>query len=243
MDYLAIYNRLCLKAKSKNRKRRMGVYYELHHIIPKCLGGLGKYDIAHPNLVLLTAKEHYMAHRLLCMIYPDNMHIKYALWCMVNGHGTKNRYATSAKIYERLRSDHAEFLSSIYTGIQKPVRSDEHKKNISMALKGRKMSEDVKLKLKGRVPPNKGIKLSDAERERRSAKAHETLKSKGPRIISDETRNKLSAASKGRPAWNKGKTLSKPRSEETRARLSASGKEAWARKKSAKSKSAPVDAE
>jgi hypothetical protein len=42
------------KAKIENRKKSTDVYLESHHIIPKSLGG--------KKQVLLTAKEHYVAH-------------------------------------------------------------------------------------------------------------------------------------------------------------------------------------
>ena len=41
---------------------------EVHHIVPKCLGGSNKKE----NLVELTAREHFICHRLLCEIYPKN---------------------------------------------------------------------------------------------------------------------------------------------------------------------------
>lgn len=72
MNYKKIYEDLCQKAKKQNRKKRSGVHYELHHIVPVCLGGKGntKKTPNHPNLVLLTAKEHYIAHRLLALAHP-----------------------------------------------------------------------------------------------------------------------------------------------------------------------------
>jgi hypothetical protein len=36
MNYLKIYNIIIEKAKLEERKKGCGVYYELHHIIPKC---------------------------------------------------------------------------------------------------------------------------------------------------------------------------------------------------------------
>ena len=51
-------------------------YSEKHHIIPKCEGGSNKRD----NLVLLTYREHIIAHRLLIRIYPDSKGLKYALY-------------------------------------------------------------------------------------------------------------------------------------------------------------------
>ena len=52
MNYQKIYENLISKAKSENRKKYKGVYYESHHIIPRCLGGNNDKE----NKVLLTAK-------------------------------------------------------------------------------------------------------------------------------------------------------------------------------------------
>ena len=64
--YTNWYYYLINKAKSQNRKRykkpdSRWIYYEQHHIIPKCFNGP---DIA-GNLVLLTAREHFVIHWLL----------------------------------------------------------------------------------------------------------------------------------------------------------------------------------
>ena len=44
------------------------IYTEKHHITPKCLGGNN--DPA--NLVKLTAREHFIAHQLLCKIHKNH---------------------------------------------------------------------------------------------------------------------------------------------------------------------------
>jgi hypothetical protein len=41
MDYNKLYNKIIERAKSENRKKKQGIQYEAHHIIPKCLGGTG----------------------------------------------------------------------------------------------------------------------------------------------------------------------------------------------------------
>lgn len=76
MNYQKIYNSIIQKAKSENRvKLRKNkadfIYYENHHIIPKCLGGTDNKE----NLVLLTAKEHFLCHKLLTRIYEGNRKI------------------------------------------------------------------------------------------------------------------------------------------------------------------------
>ena len=53
--------------KSFSRSKGGIVYFESHHITPKWLNGSNQKD----NLVLLTAKEHYLAHLLLWKYYRD----------------------------------------------------------------------------------------------------------------------------------------------------------------------------
>jgi len=77
MNYQTIYDNLIHKAQN----RQLVGYTERHHIIPKSLGGSNKKD----NLVHLTAREHYVAHRLLVKIYKPvggEAHKKmvYAMW-------------------------------------------------------------------------------------------------------------------------------------------------------------------
>ena len=52
-------------------KSCLGYYTECHHIVPKCMNGT---DSSY-NLVLLTAREHVIAHVLLSKIFPDNLKI------------------------------------------------------------------------------------------------------------------------------------------------------------------------
>ena len=59
MNYQRHYDKLI--ETRKNRARENSVYYEKHHVIPSSLGGKNEYE----NLVYLTAKEHFIAHRLL----------------------------------------------------------------------------------------------------------------------------------------------------------------------------------
>ena len=57
-------------------------YWEGHHIVPKCLGGLGHARQKHPNIVRLTAAEHFIVHKLLAELFPDNPKLVYAFWAM-----------------------------------------------------------------------------------------------------------------------------------------------------------------
>ena len=39
MDYQKIYNNLIESRKKLKRVKNSNCYYEMHHIVPKCLGG------------------------------------------------------------------------------------------------------------------------------------------------------------------------------------------------------------
>ena len=67
MDYLKHYLALCQGRQDIDRSKSNKDYFESHHIIPKSLGG----DDSISNLVLLTAKEHYLAHLLLYRYYKQ----------------------------------------------------------------------------------------------------------------------------------------------------------------------------
>ena len=99
MNYEKIYKELIHKTTVRNIKKQG---WENHHIIPRCLGGTSERN----NIVVLTPREHYVAHRLLFKIYPSNAKIIYAFWMMshknVNGTVTRE-YRVSSRTYEIAR--------------------------------------------------------------------------------------------------------------------------------------------
>lgn len=70
-EYYDQYIYLIANAQSEHRKKisrekTNHVYYESHHILPTSMGGQGnRTNTNHPNIVLLTAQEHFDAHILL----------------------------------------------------------------------------------------------------------------------------------------------------------------------------------
>lgn len=97
MNYVKIYDRLVEKAKL----RTLTGYVEKHHIIPKCLKGSDDPE----NIVSLTAKEHFLAHLLLCEIYPENNKLFFAAYAMCQQDKTGSRYRPSSRTYERLKKE------------------------------------------------------------------------------------------------------------------------------------------
>jgi hypothetical protein len=115
MNYLSIYNLIVSNAKSTDRRKRKHtdekyVYYEKHHIIPKCVGGT---DVIQ-NLVLLTAREHFVVHQLLTKIYPNEHKLVFALRRMCSNNNTKHK--RNNKEYEWIRKRIAKESSLMQKG-------------------------------------------------------------------------------------------------------------------------------
>ena len=118
MNHQNIYNKLIERAKN----RVLEGYTETHHIIPKCLGGEDTED----NLVNLTAREHFLCHKLLCEIYPCNHKLSQALWLMAIGkrrYKKNNPYKITGREYERLK------IKFIESRKGKPI-TESHKNKI-----------------------------------------------------------------------------------------------------------------
>jgi hypothetical protein len=115
MNYKIAYEKIVSKAKNSNRtKLKNGdkdyVYYEAHHIIPKCMGGEGKACEWkwHNNIVLLTPREHFICHWLLTEIYPNNIKLASCFFRFCKGrqkyHQGKDYYRPSSRMYEYARN-------------------------------------------------------------------------------------------------------------------------------------------
>lgn len=123
-------------AKSQNRKKGNGIYYEKHHILPKSI--YPKWCLKKSNLVLLTAKEHYFCHKLLMKIYPHSKEMQYAYVMLTNDkqHRVSMRDYEKAKIInsklnsERMLKFHAEqrLLRGDKLQNKKPQKKEPQKK-------------------------------------------------------------------------------------------------------------------
>lgn len=143
MDYRLHYDRLIERAK--HRSILPGVYFERHHIIPKCLGGSDNLE----NLVDLFPEEHFVAHQLLVKIYPDNLKLVYATHMMTI---STDKQIRNNKLYKWIRNK----CSQARKGVPK---TDQHKRNMSLCRTG-KSNE----KIKG-IPktPEHRLKMSKAK--------------------------------------------------------------------------------
>ena len=178
MNYLKVYCNLIRKAETRTPPEG---YTEKHHIFPKSIfGNRGR-------VVVLTAREHYIAHSLLERIcikrygLKDQRTIKMitAFWCM-NNQNTKNEYFNSY-LYETLRERYIE------TVIGKTL-SPETKEKISKANRGKNNRMYGRT---GTKNPNYG-KFHSQQSKNKISKALKGI------IRSQEFGDKVSRAKKGK---------------------------------------------
>jgi len=124
--YYDWYVSLCESRRVLNRVKGDGNYYESHHIIPKWLGGKNHLS----NLVLFTAREHYLAHYFLFLHLKDRS--SSAAFHIMNK-SVNNEYRDSRK-YEEVR----KFQSVIISGENNPAKNKNTRMKISFAVSGEK---------------------------------------------------------------------------------------------------------
>jgi hypothetical protein len=178
-------------------------YREEHHKIPRSLGGNGSKS----NLVLLSARKHFLAHWLLTKC-TEGEHQRAMFWafaCMSrNPSGERN---LSSWQFARARESYSDAAKGRPSNMKGRTHNQESRKKMSISRKGGKHSEEHKANiskgLEGKIFgwPKGRPKIMTIEEK---ADFVELMK-KNPRINyspSIETRAKLAAASMG----NKSKT-------------------------------------
>lgn len=147
--YTKWYYMIIKNSKNQVRSKNDG-YFERHHIIPHSLGGTNEID----NLVLLTAKEHFICHLLLPKMCKQEYHyhkMMFALKAMGQHRGIKRAYCS--RMYNYLRPKFSESISAIHKGKPKPgtsakmknkIKTEEHKRKISEGQKGKKRPHKLK---------------------------------------------------------------------------------------------------
>jgi len=120
MNYQKIHNQIINRAK----QRELDGYKERHHIVPRCLGGDDNID----NIVLLTAREHFIIHKLLCRMYPneDKLFFAYRMMAVMKNSKDNNRdYYVSAREFEEIRILANEKIGNAARGRKMPPRPQE----------------------------------------------------------------------------------------------------------------------
>lgn len=188
-------------------------YHERHHIIPKCMGGTNDED----NLIDLFAKEHFIAHKLLALEHPDNNKLVLA-WTMMAFPKNKDqtRYELSPEEYEEARK-------AISVAMSGRKLSDETKKRLSDAHKGIPCSEKAKQRT---IDVHKGVKLSEEHKKK-------IKEASIGRVFSNEHKVNISKSKKGKPLSESQKVAlaavqesnkGRKHSEESKVKISAGNK-------------------
>jgi hypothetical protein len=149
-------------AQSENRKKYQGIYYELHHILPKALFPL--WINKKSNLVLLTAREHYICHLFLTRIYYGSK-MSFALWRLIHGHKENNYINMNSKLYELIRLRHAQLIGELFKGKKGKTPSKESIEKNRIAHTGKKQSKETIAK---RVAKNTGKKRTLESKQKTS---------------------------------------------------------------------------
>lgn len=144
--YYKWYKELTLK-----RDRVLDCYTEKHHIIPKSMGGSNKKY----NLVILTAREHYIAHLLLtkCVTkeFFGKMNSAYIMMATTKDKNQKRIFNINSKLFESRKVESIkhkkeykhtkkakENISKKLKGVPKKPFTENHKENISKSHLGQK---------------------------------------------------------------------------------------------------------
>ena len=190
--YTRWYNQITERARCRLTKD----YTETHHVNPRSLGGTDDVE----NLVELTAREHFICHWLLTKMTTgeDRAKMIYALNGMKRSNKFAQRYETkiTARVYESLKKEFAIIHSANMKGREPwnrgiPMTEEQREKN-RIAATGKKMSAESIAK---RVAKVQGQKRSQETKDKISA----ALKGKPKGPMREEEKLKRSLGNLGKP--------------------------------------------
>lgn len=130
MDYQRAYDRLI----AAYQVRCISGPVERHHIVPRALGGGDDSE----NLVSLSPKAHFVAHRLLAKIHGGPMWAALAYMARGGTKSAKNVRVTS-RTYALIKRRDAEWRSSRYTK-NNPFRGKRHTEQAREKMRGPRAS-------------------------------------------------------------------------------------------------------
>jgi hypothetical protein len=201
-DYIN-YVKTLNRPKTRKEAKELNLYFEGHHIIPKCVGGEGSSDNwSHPNIIQLTPKEHYLAHYLLTKIYKNNQQLHNCFYLM----SYYKKYKISSKMYE--------YSKYYYKPWNKGIKlTEEQKKNIKGTFQ------------KNHIPWNLNKHQSDVTKEKcrkaslgkkKSIQTIQKLSNAIKAAHKHKKDNNLSWFNENYTVWNKNKKMSKEFKEKCR---------------------------
>jgi len=127
VNYRAIHDRLILSARG--RAKPLG-YTERHHVLPRSMGGGDESE----NIVVLTAREHYIVHWLLFKIHRTRA-MALAWNRITHGRSAVDRYTSHTFAYARRAK--ARFWAGENHPFFGSKLTEEHKANLAKAKIGK----------------------------------------------------------------------------------------------------------
>lgn len=196
--YTRWYNQII----ENSRNRIIEGYFEKHHITPRSLGGSDNIE----NIVLLTAREHFICHWLLTKMTDKEDHWKMinALRMMRAEKQGQQRYKTAitSRVYESLKKEYSILQSERNRGEKNPMWGKTHtieaRKIISQKNTGKKLTEEQIARQIAAQTGRKRQPFSKEWKENLSAASTGENNSRYGVVVSEETRTKISEAMKGR---------------------------------------------
>ena len=229
VESLDAYIKLISSAIVANRKRyttkdERYVYYEEHHILPRSL--YPQYSDDKQNKVLLTAREHFDAHKLLTTIFKGQQ-MSYAYWrmcccsrdkCIITAEeyeygrllNAQNPPAKGLVFTEEARKKIGEKSKEYWASGGYTHTKEQDAKMVATRRKNgsyvRSAEANIKCSntMKGRIYVNNGTTNKQISPDELDTYISEGwLRGKKP--LSEEHKKKIGQASKGHIAWNRGK--------------------------------------
>jgi hypothetical protein len=168
------------------------MYTENHHIIPKSLGGLN----SSTNLVILTAREHFVCHWLLTKMTQnkEKRSMIFALRMLKASSKNHKRYSTpiTSRVYDNIKKIYSKYMSSTLKG---RVVTDATKEKMSVSAKNR---ERHSFQGKSHSADSKK-KIGDSNRGKTRTVEQKANISNSLRNMSQDRRDKLSKYKKEHP--------------------------------------------
>lgn len=216
MNYKEHYDRLIDRA----RNRSIEGYVEVHHAVPKCMGG----QHSRANLVSLTAEEHFVAHQLLCKMYPKHEGVAFALRLLTthpNGRRVHNKEygwirrklaSMSSAIMIRFRENEAfqrKMRAAVGRAARERVWTAEQRAAVAAqrrAAAPRTFSAQARANMAAARLKTWAERRANGTVNLIALKTVATRRLNGSYSFSQEWRDNIGRAGRGRPSAMKGKT-------------------------------------
>lgn len=217
MNYKKIYDDLMDSRKKRglDKSKLKGEYYEIHHIVPKCLNGPDTAD----NKVLLTAREHLLAHILLSEIYPDNSKLLYSILALTKFDKTLNR----GKDVKFVALKNSKLIATLREKAYSRSKIDRSGENNPMY--NRKHTEESRKKMSERELGEKHWNYNGHLSEEHKEKIRKSLKNRKRPKFTKEHCDKISKSRLGKFTGEANPFFNKHHTDEVKKRLSIKRRE------------------